>query len=402
MRAGIPGALFVILLGCGAAPAPPQAPPAELVPAKSAPSPGDSTAGRGDSAPIASSAEAARTSEPPPANADARPPPSKSSVPEGPRAPIGGLSRGTGDALDRALLEGDTAYFDDELPRAKAAYLRAQRLAPKDPAPPVGLVRVELAASNVATDYAAAPNHPKMLELLRRLERLRRQHPEFGAIEIERGRVLLILGRAEPALAALGRAVELAPADPEAQSALGVALLATGSPNEALPRFRRAAELDPGSADRYRNLGTAELLVGQVEQAVAAYRSAVSIAPADARAHSDLGTAYLAQNAADKALPELRRAVELDPSRATFRSNLAYAALLLGQLDSAEQEAREALRLDAKLGSAWINLGTVQARRGRFDDAEQSFKRALQLDPSDPRAQANLQELTELRSKAPK
>ncbi len=55
--------------------------------------------------------------------------------------------------------------------------------------------------------------------------------------------------------------------------------------------------------------------------------------------------------------------------------------------------------MDPKLGSAWLNLGTAEAKRGNLDKAEEAFKKAQALDPSDPRAKANLEELSELKRK---
>ena len=80
------------------------------------------------------------------------------------------------------------------------------------------------------TDYAAAPKDAKMLALLRELDAALKLDKAYGPAHVERGRVLLILGRAEDALKSLERGVELSPRDPEAHSALGVALLATGAP----------------------------------------------------------------------------------------------------------------------------------------------------------------------------
>lgn len=324
-------------------------------------------------------------------------PASETAALERSRPGAGGQVEPIQDPLDRALAEADQAYAEDDLARARIAYRRALQLAPQDPRGELGLLRIALLATQVPIEYASAPGHPKLLDLLKELDRLAAKHQGSAAIELERGRVLLILGRPNDALSALKHAVQLTPKDAEAQSALGVAFLATGQASQAVAPLRLAALLDPTSADRRRNLGTAELMVGETAQAIASYRKAVELSPRDARARSDLGTALLAQGLADLAVLELDQAVALDPDRATFRSNLSYAAILLGRLEQAEREARAALRLDEKLGSAWINLGTVHARRQAYDEAERAYRRALTLDPTDPRAKASLEELSALR-----
>ena len=98
----------------------------------------------------------------------------------------------------------------------------AQRLAPQDPAPRVGLVRVNLAAGEVAADYASAPKDPKVQSWLAQLDRVLKADPNYGPAVVERGRLLLILGRAPEAKSALTLGVTLtrqvkAPAEGEAK-----------------------------------------------------------------------------------------------------------------------------------------------------------------------------------------
>ncbi len=387
-------ALAGVCMACGAssppppgasppAPPPTYAPPPQAAMPPAAPpmcAPGGTPAPAGGCAPPA--LPTASASAPPPAP----PPPKPGTVP-------GGLARGTGDAADKALLVGDKAFDLDDLPAAKRAYDQARRLAPKDPAPRVGQARVALAVTGVATDYAAAPKDRRVAAVLRQLDAALALDKDYGPAYVERGRVLLILGRAPDALAALGKGVELMPRDAEAHSALAVAQLATGKSAEALDHFKRAADLDPDNADRLTNLGTAYMMRGRVDDALRAYQRAVQLAPDDARVHGDLGTAYLAANKAQEALEHLKKAVQLAPDRATFLSNLGYAYQLLGKLDDAVATCRLAIKKDPKLGSAWINLGTALAKQKKFDEAEKAFKQALALDPTDPRAKANLDEL---------
>ena len=310
----------------------------------------------------------------------------------------GGLARGDGSPADSHLLDGDKAYLADRHREAHRHYSKAKRLAPKDPAPAVGLIRVAIAASKVPKDYAGAPNHPRVKGWLRQLDGVLKNHPEFGPAHLERGRLLLMLGKAKPAREALEEAKRRLPRDPEARSALGVALLASGRAEDALTELGRAAHLDPDNPDRLTNWGTALMMRGRVKEAIRAYERAVQLAPNDPRAQGDLGTAYLSANDVHRALPYLKRAVKLAPGRATFRSNLGYAYQLSGKLDLAISTYREALKKDPKLGSAWINLGTALAKKKRYSEAEAAFRKALALDPTDPRAKANLAELRQLKT----
>lgn len=374
-----PASLYADIGGDSEGPEPTPAPSAE---GPSGCAPGVARLSDGNCVPVAPTGSAA---EPPP------PPPPK------PGTVRGGLARGTADEADRKLYDADRAWLADDVASAKRDYAAAKKLAPKDPAPRVGLVRVALAELDVPTDYGAAPQHPKVKALLKELDAIAKLDPQYGPTFIERGRVLLVLGRGDEALAALRRAVELSYGDPEAHSALGVALLATGDGENALTELKRASELDPDDAERMTNLGTAYLLRGQVDAAIRVFERAAEKAPNDPRVLGDLGTAYLAANKSEQAIAKLVRAVELAPDRATYLSNLGYAYQLAGELDRAIILFRKAVERDPKLGSAWINLGVALAKKKDWAEAERALRRALALDPEDPRAQANLEELAAAR-----
>ncbi|HYP91317.1 MAG TPA: tetratricopeptide repeat protein, partial [Polyangiaceae bacterium] len=167
-----------------------------------------------------------------------------------PSPPTDGLSRGSGDPADRELAQADAAYQAEKYAQARAHFRRAEQLAPKDPAPKVGLVRVSVAEADLPLDYASAAKDPRLPGLLRLLDAALKLDPDFAPALMERGQLLLIQGKAEAASSALERAVQLAPRHAEAQSALGVALLALGRAKESLAYFERAAALDRDNPER--------------------------------------------------------------------------------------------------------------------------------------------------------
>ncbi len=308
------------------------------------------------------------------------------------------LSRGTDSPLDRALAAGDHALDEGDLTAARKGYEEAQAIAPRDAAPLVGLSRVRVNKTDVPMDYAAGKGNAEILSARGMLKKAVAIDAGFAPAEVELGRVLLLLGDAEGAMASLRRGVALAPSEAEAHSVLGVACLATGHVQDALLELQTAANLDPGSPARHGNLGTAMLMAGKVKEAVKEYELQVRLSDGDARAHSDLGTALLAGDGnPTRALSELRRALQIEPSRATFHSNLGYALQLGGQLPEAIAEYRQAIALDARLSSAWINLATALARDPKTRaEARSALVRARKIDPTDPRVKANLEELDAL------
>ncbi|HKQ69211.1 MAG TPA: tetratricopeptide repeat protein, partial [Polyangiaceae bacterium] len=178
------------------------------------------------SAPLAAPATV-KPVEPPPLAVveDAAPPspepetPPVKSVPP-PLPATSKLARGTGAPADAALAAGDLAYEADDFARAEVKFKEALALAPKDAAPLVGLARIAIAKTNVPTDYNAAPRNPALEKAAVDLKRALKLDPEFAPAYTELGRVWLILGKADDALATLRKAVVLAPRDPEAHSGL--------------------------------------------------------------------------------------------------------------------------------------------------------------------------------------
>ena len=311
------------------------------------------------------------------------------------------VARGTGTPSDQALVRGDTAYLRDNWDEAARAYGDAARLAPLDPAPIVGLVRVDLGRHGAPTSHAAGKNNPVVLRSVERLRHALSLDEGYGLASLELGRALLVLDESDEALSVLARSVRLLPNSPEAHSAYGVALIVTGSVSAALVPFRRAVELDPDNADRKANLATALLMQGLVLEAISILEVAVGDAPRDGRILTSLGTAYLAANDSASAMPYLQRAVDVAPNRATFRSNLGYGMHLFGDNAGAIAQYRKAIELDPELVSAWVNLGVVYAKTGRRTEAREAFERAVSLDPTDPRPKANLRDLDETEGTRP-
>src|SRR5690349_1825541 len=134
-NAGYSTALAGMLLGCSAAPATPPAAPA--APPVAAPVPAAPSAQAGAAAPTPSvsvppnaPAPAAQPAPAAPVAADA--------VAEGPTGGDG-LARGTGEPADKELALGDAAYDAEKYKEARAHFRKAEQLAPKDPAPKLGL-----------------------------------------------------------------------------------------------------------------------------------------------------------------------------------------------------------------------------------------------------------------------
>ncbi len=205
-------------------------------------------------------------------------------------------------------------------------------------------------------ENAVALNNLGALELdLRRpaaaiplLERALAAEPDLPKAIVHRnlGKALVAVGRAEPGLGHLDRAVRLDPGDPEAQNGRGDALLALGRPAAAVPSFEAALRLAPADAGIESNLATALLQSGRVEDAAGHLRRVLAREPENLGARNNLGTALRTLGRTADAIVEFTVVVERDPSHATAHYNLGSALLDSGRPREAIAHFEAALRLD--------------------------------------------------------
>lgn len=312
--------------------------------------------------------------------------------PTGPTPPPH-VARKTGTPSDNELVIGDEAFAKQDYPTALLHYEQARALAPRDPAPIVGVVRAKLAIADVPEGVGAAPENPHLVLAIDTLKQAMSLDMDYGPCLVDLARALLVSGQVETALGLAEAGTRALPDDPEAWSTFGVANLANGRKPEAVVALQKAADLGPFDAPRQENLGTALLASSRPAEASVAFEKAIRLAPTSATAHNGLGTAWLAQGKPDTATPYLEKAVELDPTRAGYKQNLGYAWHLRGQHDKAIALYEEALRTDDHLVSAWVNLGNARAQLGKLPEACDAYKKVYAIDPTDPRLKEALLDL---------
>lgn len=162
--------------------------------------------------------------------------------------------------------------------------------------------------------------------------------------------------QSKDALPALQRAVELLPADAEAQNNLGVALVERGKANEAIACFHRALEIKPDYAGAHNSLGGILKVLGHLDNAVNSLRRALEIEPGFAQAHCNLGTALQELGQLDDAVASYRRALEINPDDADAHNNLGTALNDLGRLEEAVASYRRALNIRPDYAEVHSNL----------------------------------------------
>jgi predicted CXXCH cytochrome family protein len=226
-------------------------------------------------------------------------------------------------------------------------------------------------------------------------------------------------------LAALKRAIILAPYETDLQDALGVAYALGGRTGEALSAFREAIQRNPENAAARNNLARALMRSGDLPAAAAALREAVRIRPEAVEFRMNLADALLQTGEFREAASEIAEAIRLGPSNTEARAawftglaatgnlsaararydqsvrkqaarahdDLGTALMAMHDAEGAIREYRMAVELDSQSAVAALNLGVTLAGRNQRAEARRWLEESLRLDPHQPEAHLVLGEL---------
>jgi tetratricopeptide (TPR) repeat protein len=156
---------------------------------------------------------------------------------------------------------------------------------------------------------------------------------------VEKGWGLISAGDYAGAEAALAKALELSPGEPQAESLLGWAMMLNEKYDEALHAFQKVLLREPANALARVNLGYVCLRKGLLSDAIEHLSRAIRLDKdrrATMYANFYLGLVYLERNMLDDAQTFLRKAIALGPNlveahyelgRAYWRAGLSEQAL---------------------------------------------------------------------------
>jgi tetratricopeptide (TPR) repeat protein len=128
----------------------------------------------------------------------------------------------------------------------------------------------------------------------------------------------------------------------------------TGKANEAVAAYRRAVELAPDFADAWCNLGTVHFHRGERPEARACYERALEADPDHLEANFNLANLLDDEGRREAALHHYKNAVRVDPAFADARLNLALLYDRLGLRRLGREQWRHYLQL-VPTGS-WADL----------------------------------------------
>lgn len=217
-------------------------------------------------------------------------------------------------------------------------------------------------------------------EALREFDLAIEADPSSAYPRINRAGVLLERGHGLEALEDLLAAVKLEPKNSAVYYHLGLCLSRFGL-EIAEAQLQKAIELEPANLDAQIQLAATYAAQGRYAKAEKQLRFVLSLEPQDPCAHRELGALLLDSEKAHEALEHLRIALDCWPEDIDLLLDLAAAYIQTGFFEKAEQYLRKVLTLDQANLYGHFNLAALYSEWGRKTFALEHLSQALALDP---------------------
>jgi Tfp pilus assembly protein PilF len=179
------------------------------------------------------------------------------------------------------------------------------------------------------------------------------------------------------------------PKSPDALSNLGMVLNTLKRGPEALAALDKALALAPGHLDALNNRGNVLLDLKRPEDAVKVFDAVLAAAPSHLQARINRGNALTEMGRAEAALVDYDAALVTAPNHPLAHYNRGNALRLLGREPEAIVAYERALTAGPQHINAWLNRGHALAALNRHQDAITSYDRALALQPDHADAHFN-------------
>ncbi|MBC5765168.1 tetratricopeptide repeat protein [Ramlibacter albus] len=158
---------------------------------------------------------------------------------------------------------------------------------------------------------------------------------------------------------------------------LGTSRLVAGRSTDAVAALQRAVSLAPKDPDLHANLGNALRGVGRLAEAEQHLQRSLKLNPQSPMALASLGNVLRQQRRPDVAINAYREALKLQPLLAGARQNLAVLEAARGEFAQAEADYRHALAAQPDLLDGWVNLATLLQDTGRVREAQDVLSQGL-------------------------
>ena len=174
--------------------------------------------------------------------------------------------------------------------------------------------------------------------------------------------------------------------DAEELLAQGQALIAREQRADAVAALQRAVELAPGNWRCWAQLGLAyvdgDAQAKRSGKAVAAFERALALETETAWVWVKYASALIYVRRPQEALAACERALRLEPNSAPAYLDIGIASRILGKLDESRSALERSTTLDPTYYKAWISLAVTLIRQGAFAQALEASHRAREIDPA--------------------
>jgi Flp pilus assembly protein TadD len=188
-------------------------------------------------------------------------------------------------------------------------------------------------------------------------------------------------GRHPEAIAALDRALALAPDFVAALNSRGLSKQELGDLPGAIADFDRALKLEANNAPILYNRGTAHFAAGNQGAALDDLSRAITLSPNEANYLRQRGQVHLSADAAALARPDFEAAISRDGGAVESRFGLGLALQKLGEDGPALKELDQVLTARPNHSGARYARAQGRARTGDKAGAQQDLEKLLELDP---------------------
>lgn len=205
-----------------------------------------------------------------------------------------------------------------------------------------------------------------------------------------RARARFAAGNLPGVEADLKKAIQLAPSDPAAYSALGDLRMAEKKLSEAAHLYEQALGFDSNYSPALNGLVTITLHQAGPAKAIARVNEQITKAPGNGSYYFLLGALLGNMRDWDRSRDALEKALTLDKNNTDALLLLAQVQEAQGSLDKAIQEDQAAIQQNPKDVRTYILLGSLEEKTGNWQKAEDVYQKALQVRPDYPLAANNL------------
>jgi putative PEP-CTERM system TPR-repeat lipoprotein len=266
------------------------------------------------------------------------------------------LTRDRPDAIEGWFQLGRAQVGAGDLPAARASFERAVELDTKAQVPLllIALAELEFKAGDPAAALAVA-------------QRLQQQQPDNPAGYELAANAHRELNQPDNAIAALERAIQIAPSGQRAR-ALAVARSTAGDPAAAAAGLQDWLEQQPGDVASRSALAMLQQQSGQLTAAIANYEAVIEAAPKHPVMLNNLAWLYLQQQ--DPRAEEIaRRAYEAAPQKPEIIDTYGWVLFKLGKTEEGLRLLQQALVLAPRTAEIGLHVAEALHQAGRAAEA---------------------------------